>query len=141
MLIDWIQNHLNISFKKAQIYNIIKDLGFTYQKSKGFYPETDPEKQEEFKVELKKLLEYPINTVLLFEDEFSLSNTATISYQWSVQPKVKSKQRRRQRKTAMGSFNYRTDQITVSFHDIGNYQSFKKNLKKYSTRIVSKVKS
>jgi transposase len=54
LLIDWIQNHLNISFKKAQIYNIIYDLGFTYQKSKGFYPEADPEKQEEFKVELKK---------------------------------------------------------------------------------------
>ena len=54
LLIDWIQNHLNISFKKAQIYNIINDLGFTYQKSKGFYPEADPEKQEEFKVELKK---------------------------------------------------------------------------------------
>jgi hypothetical protein len=45
---------------------------------------------------------------LLFEDEFSLSNTATIGYQWGkkgVQPKVKSKQRGRQRKTAIGSFN------------------------------------
>jgi transposase len=30
----------------------------------------------------------------------------------------------------MGSFNYETGQITVSFHDKGNYQSFKRHLKK-----------
>lgn len=30
----------------------------------------------------------------------------------------------------MGSYNYGTGQITVSFHDRGNYKSFKKHLKK-----------
>ncbi len=54
MLIDWIKKEFKIEFKKAQIYNIIKKLGFTYQKSKGIYPETDEEKQEEFKETLKK---------------------------------------------------------------------------------------
>jgi transposase len=54
MLIDWIKKEFNIEFKKAQIYNIIKKLGFTYQKSKGIYPETDQQKQDEFKETLKK---------------------------------------------------------------------------------------
>jgi transposase len=54
LLIDWITNHFNITYKKAQIYNIIKSLGFSYQKSKGIYPEADPEAQQKFKDNLKK---------------------------------------------------------------------------------------
>lgn len=54
LLIDWIEEHFTITFKKAQIYNIIKKMGFSYQKTKGFYPESDSEKQEEFKEMLKK---------------------------------------------------------------------------------------
>ena len=54
MLIDWITKTYNIVFKKAQIYNIIKSLGFSYQKGRGIFPETNLEKQEIFKESLKK---------------------------------------------------------------------------------------
>jgi transposase len=54
LLIDWIEKQFSITFKKAQIYNIIKDLGFSYQKAKGFYPETDFKAQADFKEDLKK---------------------------------------------------------------------------------------
>ncbi len=54
ILIDWIKKNFGREYKKAQIYNIIKGLGFTYQKAKGFYPEADPVAQEEFKETLKK---------------------------------------------------------------------------------------
>jgi len=57
LLIDWIINHFNITFKKAHIYNIIKSLGFSYQKSRGIYPEAEPESQEAFKEDLKKTLD------------------------------------------------------------------------------------
>jgi hypothetical protein len=89
------------------------------------------------------MLDSPLDTVLLFEDEFSFSNTATVGYQWSKkgkQPKVRSKQRKGERKTAMGSYNYQTGQITVSFHSKGNYKSFKKHLK-YSTPTESMQRS
>ncbi len=36
ILIDWIKNKFGIEFKKAQIYNIINQLGFNHQKEKGF---------------------------------------------------------------------------------------------------------
>lgn len=51
------------------------------------------------------------------------------------------KQRGRERKTAMGSFNYCTGQLTVSFHEKGNYKSFKKHLKKllYTYRDYPKI--
>jgi len=69
----------------------------------------------------------------LFEDEFSLSNTATVHYRWGKkgrQPKTSCKQRQRERQTAMGSYNFDTGQMTVTFHQRGNYQSFKRHLKK-----------
>jgi len=54
LLIEYIKNEFGISYKKAQIYNIIKSLGFTYQKSKGTYPENDQLAQERFSESLKK---------------------------------------------------------------------------------------
>ena len=54
---------------------------------------------------------------------------------------IKCKQRGRQRKTAMGSYNFGTGQMTVSFHEKGNYRSFKKHLKKvlYTYRGHSRI--
>ena len=85
-----------------------------------------------------------MDTVLLFEDEFSLSNTATVSYQWGergIQPKVMCKQRGKERETAMGSYNFESGKITVTFHEKGNYHSFKKHLKKilWEYRTNSKI--
>lgn len=54
ILIDWVKTNFEVEFKKAQIYNIVKKLGFSYQKAKGFYPEADPKAQDEFKETLKK---------------------------------------------------------------------------------------
>jgi len=54
LLIRWIKKEFKIEYKKAQIYNIIKALGFSYQKGKGVFPEADNAKQEDFKIALKK---------------------------------------------------------------------------------------
>jgi len=52
-----------------------------------------------------------------------------MGFRWSkigCQPKVMAKQKRRERKTGIGSYNYGSGQITVSLHDKGNYKSFSK---------------
>jgi len=54
ILIDYILKKYGVSYKKAQIYNIMKSMGLTYQKGKGIYPEANLEKREEFITELKK---------------------------------------------------------------------------------------
>ena len=54
LLIAWIKKEYKIEYKKAQIYNIIKALGFSYQKGKGIFPEADKKQQEDFKNTLKK---------------------------------------------------------------------------------------
>lgn len=78
-------------------------------------------------------MEEPANTVFLFEDEFSLSNTATLSYMWGLkgkQPVIECKQRQRERQTTFGSLNIASGQVTINFADKGNYLSFRKHLKK-----------
>ena len=54
MLMDWIQQNLGFVCKKAQIYNILKSIGFTYQKGRDIFPETDFLAKEAFKESLKK---------------------------------------------------------------------------------------
>ena len=54
LLIDWISKQYGLEYKRAQIYNIIKSLGLSYQKGKGIFPEADKQKQEIFKEGLKK---------------------------------------------------------------------------------------
>lgn len=51
---QFISQHFGVEYKKAQIYNILKSLGFTYQKAKGKYPEADPIEQAQFVDHLKK---------------------------------------------------------------------------------------
>jgi len=77
------------TYGQANVYNLLRKIGLSYQKTKGKYPEADPEKQEVFKDALKKkLCESPADTVLLYEDEFSLSNTATLNYLWAERGRV-----------------------------------------------------
>ena len=62
-----------------------------------------------------------------------MSNTATLSYTWGIkgkQPIIDCKQRQRERQTTFGSLNIATGQITINFADKGNYQTFKKHIKK-----------
>lgn len=54
LVIEVIKKLYKIEYKTAQVYNIMKKMGLSYQKSKGYYPEADQEKQNKFKDELKK---------------------------------------------------------------------------------------
>ena len=54
MVIEWIRKEFGILYKKAQVYNILKSQGFSYQRGRGIFPEADEQKQEVFKETLKK---------------------------------------------------------------------------------------
>jgi transposase len=70
--------------------------------------------------------------VILFEDEFSLSNTATLSSTWSPvgeQPIISCKQAKRERVTGFGSVHPQSGQLAVNFAPKGNTLTFKKHLR------------
>lgn len=52
LLIEFLKRDYSIEYKKAQIYNILKKMGLTFQKGKGIYPES--EEREEKLDDLKK---------------------------------------------------------------------------------------
>lgn len=54
ILKEYIQKHFQVIYKKAQIYYLLKKLGFTYQKGKAQYPEADEQKRDEFRATIKK---------------------------------------------------------------------------------------
>jgi len=71
--------------------------------------------------------------VVLFQDEFSLSNTATLSATWSPkgkQPEIPCKQYPKERVTGFGTVNSLTGQLVANFAQKGNACTFKKHLKK-----------
>jgi transposase len=43
ILIDWIKKNFEVEYKKVQIYNILKELGLSHQKGKGFHIEANQE--------------------------------------------------------------------------------------------------
>jgi len=70
--------------------------------------------------------------VILFEDEASLSNTATVGYAWAEkgkQPLIPMKQRQKERLTLFGSVNVIDGEVMVKMAEQGNAQTFKRYLK------------
>lgn len=54
LISEYIKSSFGVEYKKAQVYNIMRDLGFTYQKGKGKYPESESAAREDFTEALKK---------------------------------------------------------------------------------------
>ena len=70
---------------------------------------------------------------MLFQDEFSLSNTATLSATWAEkgrQPLVDCKQVRKEHVTGFGSVNPLTGRPVANFAGAGNAKTFKKHLRR-----------
>ena len=53
LAIDIVKTKFGVEYKKAQIYNILRSLDFSFQKGRGYYPETEERTEEEVE-ELKK---------------------------------------------------------------------------------------
>jgi len=65
--------------------------------------------------------------VVVFEDEASLSNTATVSYSWSKrgeQPKICQPQRKKERKTIFGCVCPHTGELVTQVAEHGNTITF-----------------
>ena len=46
LLIEWIKQTYGATYKKAQVYNIDKESGLTFQKGKGAYPEAEDREEK-----------------------------------------------------------------------------------------------
>jgi len=39
LILDYIRKTFGVTYKRAQVYNLLRSIGFTYQRGKAFYPE------------------------------------------------------------------------------------------------------
>lgn len=65
--------------------------------------------------------------MIVFQDEASLSNTASVSYLWSEkgrQPSISQKQRKRERKTIFGCVEPKTGKVITQVSERGNTYTF-----------------
>jgi transposase len=53
LAIDIVKRKFGVEYKSAQIYNILHSLNFSFQKGRGYYPETE-ERTEESIEDIKK---------------------------------------------------------------------------------------
>jgi hypothetical protein len=73
---EYIRRNFGVSYKKVRIYSILHSSGLSCRKGKGYIHESA---HGEDQVErIKKLQLREIESTVLFEDEISLSNTATV---------------------------------------------------------------
>jgi transposase len=55
LLREHIRKTYQVDYKAAAIYNLMHELGFSFQRPKAFYPERNKVKRQEAKVDIKKL--------------------------------------------------------------------------------------
>jgi transposase len=46
MVLSYIENTFGISYKKAQIYNLLHTLGLSFQRGRAYYPEAGEREEQ-----------------------------------------------------------------------------------------------
>ena len=134
-MIQWlIYEKFGVEYSVFYIPQLLKSMGFSYQKAKFVADHKDPEKRqlwlEQKWPEILKLAEKK-NAYILFGDEASFPQWGSLSYTWAKkgqQPVVKTSGKRRGYKV-FGLIDYFTGRFFCKGHDKGrlntaSYQSF-----------------
>jgi len=134
-MIQWlIYEKFGVEYSVYYIPQLLKNMGFSYQKAKFVADHKDPEKRklwlEQKWPEILKLAEKK-NAYILFGDEASFPQWGSLSYTWAKrgqQPVVKTSGKRRGYKV-FGLIDYFTGRFFCKGHDKGrlntaSYQSF-----------------
>lgn len=118
----WIDKNLNVNYKTASLYDVVHNLGFTLQRPKKQSCKANPQLQEQFKEELKEIIEsVDDNTVILYEDEAIITDEPTTTRKWALkgnQPIVPTESRGpRQRKVIFGAVNPSDGHVNYSTYE------------------------
>jgi transposase len=65
LLKEHILKTYQVDYKLAAVYNLMKKLGFSFQRAKSYYPERDEKKRNEVQIDIKKLLIIVQNIMIL----------------------------------------------------------------------------
>lgn len=116
ILADWIKRQYDVKYKsKTSFYLIFRQARFTFHKPGRIYEKRDEQEVQHWRREIKPVVEKALsqpNTVVLAEDEMSLSAATTIQKIWLPQgqyPKIEVSSRKESR-SIYGFLNIKTKQ-------------------------------
>lgn len=116
ILADWIKRQFNVQYKsKTSFYLIFKQARFTYHKPGRVYEKRNEQEVQQWREKTKPVVEKVLaqpNSVVLVEDEMSLSAATTIQKIWLPQgeyPRIEVSSRKESR-SIYGFLNLKTKQ-------------------------------
>lgn len=130
----WINKQWGIVYKVSSLYDVVHNLGFTLQRPKKQSKNAKPEAREQYKQELKELLDnIDENTVILYEDEAIITDEPTTTSKWALkgeQPIVSTDSSgSRERAVIFGAVNPINGEVHYSTYEAGNTENFEDFLK------------
>lgn len=143
-MIQWlIYEKFGIEYSVYYIPQLLKNMGFSYQKAKFVADHKDPEKRKEWLEqkwpEILKLAEKK-NAYILFGDEASFPQWGSLSYTWAKrgkQPFVKTSGKRRGYKV-FGLIDYFSGRFFCKGHEKGRLNSA--SYESFLTEVLSKTR-
>ena len=135
-----IEKKFKISYHRNYVCVLLRELGFSWQKSKFVPVNADPEKRKKWKeITWPQLLERAIRekAVILFEDEVGFALWGSLGYGWALrgkQPEVKTTGKRKKLK-AFGVIDFFTGRFVFQTEEGKlNSRSYIRFLKKVQKR-------
>lgn len=130
----WINKRFGAKYALSSLYDLVHRLGFSMQRPKKQCKNADTKKQEEFKKELKRIIDTSDDdTVILYEDEAILTSEPTTIGKWAPvgeQPIIPTDSKgSRQRRVIYGACNPKNGDVIYSTKDSGNSENFEDFLK------------
>ena len=116
-----IYDKWGVTYKLARIYQILHDLGLSYQRAHRDYANANPEEQKKFVEEVKKTLEAsPGKIRVVFFDEFAVFDRPSIFYGWAevnTRPQVLSDEKERHKTNGFLSVDVETGEENLVLHE------------------------
>ena len=129
ILMKYISQQFNKKISQSTGYNIFARLRYTKTRPKKQNKKADPEKAEEFREELAKVVaDKDENTVILNEDEAIFTSEPTTTAMWTKKGEqgiVPTSGDTRKRTVIFGAVNPETGDIYEQFSDVANTETFK----------------
>ncbi|MGR3279249.1 IS630 family transposase [Acaryochloris marina NIES-2412] len=95
-----IEQRFEVQLKDSRIYELLSELGLSYQRAHRDYANADPQAQQEWVAAVKKLQSRQPGERIVFFDEFAVSERPNLFYGWAernTRPEVPSNERARKK--------------------------------------------
>ncbi|TAF49237.1 MAG: IS630 family transposase [Oscillatoriales cyanobacterium] len=104
IIVQVLKSRFNVEMKDSRVYEILAELGLSYQRGHRDYANADPQAQKDWVNAVKKLETVHEHERIVFFDEFAVYDRPSLFYGWAernTRPEVKSDESKRNKLNGM----------------------------------------